>query len=598
MTDKPGGPTLAGDEGGRARRTRRPVWRSLTLRLVLAGAVVMVAIWLAVAGLTLARAALNLEAGRHAADRAQSLRLSELADQRPLTDLAAAGARLGQAHDELASVVVAPLRFVPVAGRQLRSASALSGAASLVAETGVQAVSRGRQILQAPRAPGPDRVLVLRRLGRLAQRTDQRLAGVDLGPGDGLVSPLARAREQLARKVVDLRSGLEQGGAGARAVGQLLAGPRRYLLLGANNAEMRAGSGMFLSVGVLQTIHGRLQLSGVHSVTDVPVPPGAVPLGGDLAARWGWLQPNVEWRNLMLSPRFDIAAPLAARMWGASGNGPVDGVLVMDPVALEAILAATGPVQVAGRTIGAGNVVDELLHDQYVRLPADAQAPERREELGSLAASALQALDQRSWSPERLAEGLARAASGRHLLAWAARPAEERAWAAAGVGGAMSAHSLLVAVLNRGANKLDHFLTTRAKLSLRPGATTQATLAVTLVNHVDADEPPYIAGPDPGTDLHRGDYLGILSVTLPGQATRGRIDGSPQLAVAGPDGPTRVIGTEVLLASGQSRTLVVRFSLPGRHGWLRLEPSARIPPLTWLVPGRQLDDGRINLFSW
>lgn len=594
MPDPPGEVLLAVDNAA-AGRQRRPVH---TLRLSLACVAVFAAVWLAVAGIELARAAGNLEAGRHALTRAQGLKLSDLVAGRPLTDLAEGGTRMEDAHRELGSVALAPLRFLPVAGRQLRSASALSGTAGLVAVTGLRAVDQGRRILNMPHGVGPDRVQLLSRLGDLAQRTEQRLAAVDLGPDDGLISPLARARDQLARKLTDSRAGLQRGGAAIRGLAQLLAGPRRYLVLGANNAEMRAGSGMFLSVGVLQTSDGRLQMSGVHSVTDVAVPPGAVPLGGDLAARWGWLQPNVEWRNLMLSPRFDVAAPLAARMWAASGNGPVDGVLVMDPVALKAILAATGPVSVAGQTIGADQVVGELLHEQYVRFPTGAQAPERQEELGNLAAAALKALDERSWSPERLAEGLSTAANGRHLLIWAARPGEEQTWASAGVGGAMPAHALLVAVLNRGANKLDYFLSTKAKLTLRPGRSTEATLAITLDNDVDPQEPEYVAGPDPGTGLQQGDYLGILSVTLPGQATQGRIDGRPQLVVAGPDGPTRVIGTEVLLAPGQSRTLVARFTLPGRHGAISLEPSARIPQLSWRVQGRSLNDGHTNIVSW
>jgi len=571
------------DEVDPARSTSQPAnprhQRSQTLRLGLIGVAFILGAWLLVVGVTLVRAAGDLQAGRHAADRAHGLKLSDLATERPLTDLTRAARRLGDVHRELDSAVVAPLRLVPVAGRQLRSASALSGAASLVAETGVVAVSQGPQMLQEPHGAGPARVRLLGRLGGLVQRTEQRLAAVDLGPDHGLISPLARARDQLALKLTSLRTGLAQGAAGVRAVAQLLAGPRRYLVLAANNSEMRAGSGMFLSVGALQAGNGRLQLSAVRSVTQAPVPPGAVPLGGDLAARWGWLQPNVDWRNLMVSPRFDVAAPLAARMWAASGNGPVDGVLALDPVAMKGILAATGPVQVAGRTIGSDDVVDELLHEQYIRLPAGAQVSERREELGALASAALQALDGRNWSPERLVQGLSTAARGRHLLAWAARPSEEQAWTRAGVGGAMSGDSLLVAVLNRGGNKLDYRLSSQAKLTLRPGRNTEGTLAITLANHADLGDPPYIIGPDPSTGLHPGDYLGFLAVTLPGQATQGRIDGSPPLAVAGPDGPTRVIGTEVLLPAGQSRTLVIHFLLPGRHGSLRLEPSARVPAL-------------------
>jgi len=265
------------DEVDPARSTSQPAnprhQRSQTLRLGLIGVAFILGAWLLVVGVTLVRAAGDLQAGRHAADRAHGLKLSDLATERPLTDLTRAARRLGDAHRELDSAVVAPLRLVPVAGRQLRSASALSGAASLVAETGAVAVSQGRQMLQEPHGAGPTRVRLLGRLGGLVQRTEQRLAAVDLGPDHGLISPLARARDQLALKLTGLRTGLAQGAAGVRAVAQLLAGPRRYLVLAANNSEMRAGSGMFLSVGALQAGNGRLQLSAVRSVTQAPVPP-------------------------------------------------------------------------------------------------------------------------------------------------------------------------------------------------------------------------------------------------------------------------------------------------------------------------------------
>src|SRR5207302_706399 len=82
------------------------------------------------------------------------------------------------------------------------------------------------------------------------------------------------------------------------AVVGLLTGPRTYLVFAANNAEMRAGSGMFLSVGQFITRDGSVRLTGMGTVNDVAIPPGAVPLQGDLAGRWGWLKPQNDWRNL------------------------------------------------------------------------------------------------------------------------------------------------------------------------------------------------------------------------------------------------------------------------------------------------------------
>jgi hypothetical protein len=74
-------------------------------------------------------------------------------------------------------------------------------------------------------------------------------------------------------------------------------------------------------------------------------------------------------------------------------------------------------------------------------------------------------------------------------------------------------------------------------------------------------------------------------VTLPGDAGGARVDGVEALAVAGADGPTRVVGFQLRVDQGQSRTAVVRFTLPGDHGTVRVEPSARVPATTWTGPG-------------
>src|SRR6266851_4771702 len=172
------------------------------------------------------------------------------------------------------------------------------------------------------------------------------------------------ARRQLAPE--DLKSGaalpaLRRAGAADRAAGatsamaDLLSG-RRYLVLAANNAEMRAGSGMFLSVGVLESSAGAFHLGPVRPSADFDLPGDGVALGGTLAERWGWLHPNREWRNLGLSPQFDETGPLAARMWQAAQGQPIDGVLAVDVEALKTMLSVTGPVATDRGEVSAGNV--------------------------------------------------------------------------------------------------------------------------------------------------------------------------------------------------------------------------------------------------
>lgn len=589
----------AAPPGGRRRRR----WG----RPVTAVAVAVLAVWAAAAWASLRGARSDAERGLAAVRAAERrTRPADLVEGRALGPLAEGRRAFESAHRRLARPVLVPIRVMPVAGRQLRSATALAAAAAEVARVGTRLVGQASDALEAEHDSGPGRVALLRRMARVTGRAERELSGVQLGPAQALVGPLHDKRAELAARLVEVRTGLRSAHRVADGVAAMLAGPRRYLVLAANNAEMRAGSGMFLSVGELTLADGDLRLGELRPSGDLTLAPERAPAvdDPDLAARWGWLHPNREWRNLGASPRFPANAALAARMWAAGGRPAPEGVLALDPVALRAVLAATGPVTVGGRSVGAADVVELLTHDQYAGITSldDAAQAARREQLGVIAASALGALQQGDWNVPRLASGLAEAARGRHLLAWSSLPGEQRAWETAGVAGRLGAGSLALAVLNRGGNKLDHFLEVDARLDLRPAAdatdATDATLEVTLANRTPEGEGPYVAGPFPGSGAGPGDYVGLLSVNLPGAATGAAVEGRQDLAAAGSDGPTTVVAVPVRVDRGAETTSVVRFRLPGRRGALRVEASARVPAVRWRAAGRSWESGEAHRVAW
>src|SRR5207302_11444582 len=120
------------------------------------------------------------------------------------------------------------------------------------------------------------------------------------------------------------------------------------------------GAGTPLSYGVLTVAGGALRLSPMQSIADLAHPPAGVTLDPDMARVWGPFSPGRTWENVDLTGRFPVAAELASRMWQAIGKPAVDGVLLVDPVALKPVLAATGPVTVDGASVTADNVVDNL----------------------------------------------------------------------------------------------------------------------------------------------------------------------------------------------------------------------------------------------
>lgn len=558
-------------------------------RLLLLAAVAVV-VWAALVVVFLIRLASDLKTGNDAASAARDqLGAEQVADQEPLPELRTAAKRFGAAHDRAGGLVLAPLRVLPVIGRQLRSVDALSGAAATVADAGVDAVERAGAVFEDPAAAGRARIAQVRELRDVIDDVATRLETIDdLGPVNGLLAPLADARNDLSEELGDARRTLGKARAGADAALALVTGPRRYLVLAANNAEMRAGSGMWLQGGTLVTADGDLELQDMVSLhNDADPPDAAVVPVGDLASRWGFLNPGNEWRNLMASPRFPESAQLAVQMWRAAGRGEVDGVIAVDAIGLQAIVAATGPVETDAGTMDEDRIVRHLLHDQYLSLgdttgqQGRANA-ERREGLAELATAAVAAIDAGDYPASTLIRTLGDAISGRHLLAWTGDPVEQAGWEAAGMGGDLRSDSLLVSVLSRGANKLDPFLEIEADLAVEPTrGGWEVTVELELTNTAPEGEPPYIAGPFGGLDLDPGEYRGILAVNVPGAAQHSAFDGVEHLAVAGGDGRTRVVGFQLDLPRGESRTAVLRFRLPHGAEHLVVEPSARVPAITW-----------------
>jgi HAMP domain-containing protein len=583
------------------RRRRAVRWLVAVMVVIVAGA------WAAASALQLDRAYREDQRGLATIEAARAgLSTTSLTSGQVLTSLQAAERSFSAASRRLDNPLFDPTLYLPVVGRQLGSARALSAAANQAASVASTAASQLRPLVSEVHATGEARVQLLREAAGVASHAERSLARISLGPSTGLVSQLAQRRSELATQLHTLTGTLRQSSAAMAALATLLQGPGRYLILAANNNEMRAGSGMFLDAGVLTTNTGQLQLSPIQPTSSLTLPPGVVPLSGSFAARWAWMDPSGEWRNLAVSPRFEVTGALAARMWQAKTGQKVDGVIVLDDDALAELLHATSPVSIGGQTLDSANVVPFLLHDQYV----DAGSNDaRQDELGALAQAVFtdavdgnpaEAGDHAATSSlTSLATGLAQSALGRHILAWSSDPREEALWRQAGAAGTVGAKSLLTSVLNIGGNKLDQYLSVRDDLSFSVhGGRTSVTLKVHLANKTPPGEPHYITGPTTGSNLAPGEYAGLISVSLPGNAKGAWIEGRRSLPVAGQDGPTQVVAAPIELLAGGQTDVVVHFTLPGRHGEIDVQPSARIPPITYQVGHSGFTDAQPHVVRW
>jgi|GEM_PF-500879 len=585
----------AGPDAPTPRRRRRR-WALLAILVV----VVAYGVYAAV---RLVDAERSLHAGIAEVDGLRNtLSATDLSDPATVRATAAtlrqATADFDGAHAAIDSPLFGPITVVPYVGRQLQSVDALSGTAGTIGGAAAQALDDVDGFLSQSHPSPADRArtaaALATSLGSLASAVDH----ANLGPSEALLPALANGRNAFARDLARLQPAVDRAQGASAAVATLLNRHQTYLVFAGNNAEMRDGSATELQAGTLSTGGGRLHLGDLNSTQNLASPTPLAPMPGDLAARWGTLHPNEDYRNLGLSPQFALNAPLAAAMWQKQTGQKVDGVLSLDVVALRDLLTATGPVVVDGTTFDATNVEQYLFVTEYVGVTSATANIARRDELGNLADTVVAALQQRSIPPGKLATAVADAAAGRHLLAWSAGPSMEADWQAAGAAGQLGSHDLLLGTINKGVNKLDPYQQIDAQLSTTPaGPDTKVTVTAQITNHTPSGLPSYAAGGNV-SDAPVGYYTGALALDLPRYAGDATVSGGTSVAASGADGPSRVLAESIAVPPGGSATVTWTFTVRGHHGTLQIDPSARVPAVQWSTTHATFTDATSHPVRW
>ena len=588
----------------------------------LVGTLVAVA-WVAMSVVKLLDARKHAQAGLTRLEQARDqLKSKDLLEGRGESVLGEANAEFERAHDSSSSWLLQPFRLVPFVSQQIGSVDSLAAGAAEITKIGGDALRDVRsEFDRVDRPQGKQRVTMLRRMSKIAKATNVDLAAVSLGPNRYLLPPLRDAHEKFDDNLGDLRgtvSGLVEASAG---LVDFMRGPRRYLVIAANNTEMRVGVGAFLSLGELVVRDGKFELGEMLPAKVLEPPAGSVDPGrydADFEARFGAYKPTDDFRELAQTARFDVLAPLAVDMWKAQGGNSVDGGLVLDPVALQGLLRATGPVEVEGKQYSADNLLDEIFVGQYRGLeinPARTEQVERRDKLSKVARAAIQQLEDGNWKTSELVEALRSAGVGRHILAWSSRSVEQKGWLGASVGGHVAQDGMLVAVQNRGGNKLDQFLTMDNTITTNElgDESTEVVADVKIMNAIPTpieQFPPYVLGPYLFNENgEAGKYEGSFGVELPRDARNSTIevDGKQvPFTLGGRNGPDhRVLGTNLVLKPGESITMSVHFTLPRHHRSLLVAPTARVlhpmlgrPATLWTNGIDRWSDEKSHRIDW
>jgi hypothetical protein len=302
-------------------------------------------------------------------------------------DLVSARVRLDRLSGLLAGdPLVGLARAFPLTGSNVRGADAVTAAAGDLLDAVGHGMTIGRRFVEIraahAAAPGTDSALS-QFVELLATSRDQaisasaavasaqeRLADVP----DGLIPQVAGIRDAMTTRIEKYRPLLEAYVNVSAGLPTILGwdGPRRYLILTQDPAELRPSGGLIGSFGIIGFDRGRVterQFQGVAPLdgrTDYPFAKPPQELADYLlGATQSWQLADAGW-----SPDFPTSAQDALRLYvSESRDARIDGVLGISTATIDALLKVTGPVSVPDwdATIASGETTVKVL--QLTRVP-------------------------------------------------------------------------------------------------------------------------------------------------------------------------------------------------------------------------------------
>ncbi|MHA7287341.1 DUF4012 domain-containing protein [Arthrobacter sp. MDT3-44] len=349
------------------------------------------------------------------------------------------------------------------------------------------------------------------------QLSYDRLEGVDR---TRLLPQVAGPLEQAVGQLDDVRAPLNSASRAAQLLPSMMGadGPRNYLVLIQNSAEIRATGGISGALAVMTADDGRIALTDQGSATEMGKfePPIAVDAEQEqiYSFRMGTYMQSVN-----LTPDFPTAAQTAKTMWEQRHDGSrIDGVVALDPVVLANILRATGPVELGTfddpgvnallsktelpTALDSRNVVPTLLSDVYAQIEEPALQDEY---FAAVAGKVFGALSGGQGDSEQLVDALVTSSDQGRLYLWSAAPAEQELIAQTGVAGAatgpMAGGASFGAYFNDGTGaKMDYYVRRTVQLlrECSDDGYSQYTVRVTLTNTAPPDAatslPAYVTG--------------------------------------------------------------------------------------------------------
>lgn len=268
--------------------------------------------------------------------------------------------------------------------------------------------------------------------------------------------------------------------------------PRNYLILAQTNAEARPSGGLTGSLGLVTVQGGHVSLQPF--VSDSEIQNADEPVV-DLTAEERLLftdKLGKDIRDVNFTPDFPRTGEIVSAMWNRQYGVAVDGVIAIDPLFLQNMLAVTGGVAMPdGSTLDGANTAQTLLHDVYARM-----APQETDEYFAVAAqAAFNHIMQNAGNFKSYVKALSTSVEQGHVMVWSAHEDEQNLIADSAISGRLITEGAKpqvgVYISDETESKMDWYLhrevTTEFQKVARNGAN-QYTVHIKLQNTLTAEE--------------------------------------------------------------------------------------------------------------
>lgn len=290
---------------------------------------------------------------------------------------------------------------------------------------------------------------------------------LDAEDSSSYVGALKSRYRELARRVRDTAAALDTADTALQIMPGMLgqSGQRSYVLMFQNNAEVRSTGGLPGAFALLNANDGQLTLpdqrtAGDFTALERPI----LPLSEAEEAIYG-PQLGTFIQDANFTPDFPRTAELVKARWESEFSQRVDGVFAVDPIALSYLLGAVGAVTVDGVELTADNVVDEILHEPYLRYDSAGQDEFFRQ----VARAVFEKVVSGDGDPQAIIRALAKGGHEHRLYAHSFDQAEQSALSGTAVAGELVTEPTTgphvgVYLNDTTASKMSYYLRTKARV--------------------------------------------------------------------------------------------------------------------------------------